>query len=820
MSLAREKPRLIGLVWPFVAVVLVQAAVAALSLYTLSAVRAYVGGESLWSKGQKDAIHFLHSYAETGDERDYFEFKRAITIPLGDRTARLALEGTPVDLKDARQGLLQGGNHEDDVSGMIWLFRNFRNVSYLDTSITVWATADPVIVKLDVLGDSIYRQLSREPASVNQIAAWQEEIDDIGLQITPLALAFSQSLSEGSRAITRILLAANVAIASLLIALAVWRTRKLLRQRRAAEAALHAEKQRAQTTLSSIGEAVVTTDAGGAIDYLNPAAELLFCIGAMEARGRPLETLFTLLCIETGERDHALLDRILAGENVGHAAKKHRLKRRDGTVVAIALVGAPLREEGRSCGAVLVFHDMTREQEFISRLSWQATHDALTDLANRRMFEEQLAKALAGLSSHASTHVLMYLDLDQFKLVNDTCGHAAGDSLLQNVSARLLDGLRPADLLARLGGDEFGVLMSDCKPKLAAETAERLRKAIEQLAFSWNGRLFNISVSIGVVQVSDAATTLEEALQAADVACYMAKEKGRNRVQIHEPGDSEVVERVGQMAWVQRIRHALDEDRFTLFAQEIVSLQPDRPSPTHVELLLKLYDEDGVFVQPSQFIPVAERYGLMPLIDRWVVRHAFTVLGARRSAGMPIDVCAINISGASFNDEGFVDFVRAELSARGVVPQSICFEITETSAIANLTTAISFIGALRAIGCRFALDDFGSGMSSFSYLKHLPVDYLKIDGGFVKDMLTDRSDRAMVEMIQHVGHVMDKITIAEWVESAEIAEALRELGIDYGQGFALARPAPFDENYRLMARLPQRPKPAVEAWPEVIERIA
>jgi diguanylate cyclase (GGDEF)-like protein len=463
------------------------------------------------------------------------------------------------------------------------------------------------------------------------------------------------------------------------------------------------------------------------------------------------------------------------------------------------------------CGAALVLHDMTREQEFMARLSWQATHDPLTDLANRRVFEERLERALAGLAGRPSSHVLMFLDLDQFKLVNDTCGHAAGDSLLQQVSKALLGALRPGDLLARLGGDEFGVLMENLDTALAAEAAERLRKTVETLGFARNGQAFNITVSIGMAPVSEPRTTLEEALQAADIACYTAKEKGRNCVQVRQPGDSELLERVGEMAWVQRVREALDADRFCLYAQEIVALQSDRAGRSHVELLVRLRDEKDQLVPPQHFIPAAERYGLMPLVDRWIVRHGLAVLAEREKAGFPIDVCAINLSGSTFGHASFVDFVRDQLAEHGIAPRSICFEITETSAIADLEAAGSFIEALRSLGCRFALDDFGAGMSSFSYLKRLPVDYLKIDGGFVKDILTDRNDRAMVEMIQQVGQVMGKITIAEFVEDAETADALRTIGIDYAQGFGMARPAPFDRNFRLLAaQSPQTMQPQAQ----------
>jgi diguanylate cyclase (GGDEF)-like protein len=398
----------------------------------------------------------------------------------------------------------------------------------------------------------------------------------------------------------------------------------------------------------------------------------------------------------------------------------------------------------------------------------------------------------------------MFLDLDQFKVVNDTYGHAAGDQLLKQTSDLLQENLSPNGLLARLGGDEFAVLLRDCDANSAAAIAERLRFAVQELRFVWNGCAFNISVSIGLVHVAEAGA-MEEALQAADMACYMAKEKGRNRVQVYHPSDAELVQRVSEMAWVQRIRNGLDEQRFCLFAQEIRSLGKDEPDHSSVELLLRLHDEDGNLVQPGSFLPAAERYGLMPLIDRWVVRNAFALLASRLNSPEPLQFtsCAINLSGTTLSDDEFIDYVRRQFEIHRVPPELICFEITETSAIANLSSAKRLIQALKKLGCRFSLDDFGTGMSSFSYLKHLPVDYIKIDGSFVTEMLNSKVDRAMVETIVHIAKVMGKRTVAEFVESNEIIEALREIGVDYAQGYAIGKPSPFESVVPLKADVRQ-----------------
>src|ERR1700736_3921307 len=439
---------------------------------------------------------------------------------------------------------------------------------------------------------------------------------------------------------------------------------------------------------------------------------------------------------------------------------------------------------------------MTREGEFVAQLSWQASHDALRGLANRREFELRLEQALGDLSHQCGGHSLMFLDIDQFKVVNDTCGHAAGDQLWRQTSELLQENLDARGSLARLGGDEFAVLLEDCAADFALGVAEHLRVAVQEMRFVWNGRAFNISVSIGLAQVAEAGA-MEETLRAADMACYMAKENGRNRVQVYHPSDSELVQRVGEMGWGQRIRNGLDEQRFCLFAQEIRALNGNEPDHSHVELLLRLRDEDGKLVQPGSFMPAAERYGLMPLIDRWAVRNAFALLAGRLGSSDPAQLssCAINLSGATFGDNDFVGYVRRPFEIHRVPPEMICFEITETSAIANLSSAKRFIQALKKLGCRFSLDDFGTGMSSFAYLKHLPIDFIKIDGSFVTEMLNRKIDGAIVEMIVHVARVMGKSTVAEFVESDGILRALREIGVDYAQGYAIGKPLPFESVY-------------------------
>jgi diguanylate cyclase (GGDEF)-like protein/PAS domain S-box-containing protein len=432
--------------------------------------------------------------------------------------------------------------------------------------------------------------------------------------------------------------------------------------------------------------------------------------------------------------------------------------------------------------------DITEARALSQQLRFQAAHDALTGLVNRREFENRLERAATSAEDGRSEHAVCYLDLDQFKIINDTCGHVAGDELLKRLGRVLAQQMRTQDTLARLGGDEFGVLLEDCSMHLAERVANALRRTIEDFRFVWEKQVFGIGVSIGVVPIQGPGQTVSSILSAADAACYAAKDHGRNRIHVYDDADVELARRHGEMRWVTRIQTALEESRFELARQPIVPLSASADPDSHYELLLRMRDENGDIVLPDAFLPAAERYNLSVKLDRWVVREAFRLLTQDQSHLDKLFLCSINLSGVSLADEDFLIFVTTEFASTGLPPGKVCFEITETAAIANLSGAMRFIEVLRRIGCRFALDDFGSGLSSFAYLKSLPVDFLKIDGVFVKDIVEDPIDRELVRSINEIGHVMGKRTIAEFVESGEILSALAEIGVDYAQGFALGKP--------------------------------
>ncbi len=555
------------------------------------------------------------------------------------------------------------------------------------------------------------------------------------------------------------------------------------------EAALAREKEQAEVTLYSVGDAVVTADELGSVVYLNLVAEQLTGWRKEEARGQPLRNIYHI--VNEGTRkalEHPAMMGVLDVPIVGLNAHTILISR-TGEEFAVEDNAAPIRDSrGQISGAILVFRDVTAQRQMQKQIGWQASHDSLTGLANRRAFETLLERTLASAKGQCKHHALLYLDLDQFKVINDTCGHMAGDELLKQAGNILFSLIRDSDTLARLGGDEFGVLIEDCSLEQAEQVAQKLHQALMDFRFVWREKSFRIGVSIGLVAIHAEIGTLSNLFSAADAACYMAKEQGRNRIWVHQENDSEVAIRHGEMEWVSRITQAFDDNRFRLYFQRIQPLGGWMEGGEYCELLVRMLDENGAVVPPMAFIPAAERYGVMTEIDRWVVRHAFDWLAQRPTA----PGFSINLSGQSIGNEHFLDFMTEQFRLSALDPAKVCFEITETVAIANWSRASHFIFVLKGMGCRFALDDFGSGMASFAYLKGLPVDFIKIDGAFVRDMVNDQVSHAMVEMINHIGHVMGIQTIAEYVENEEILRALRKLGVDYVQGFGIHRPEPLE----------------------------
>jgi diguanylate cyclase (GGDEF)-like protein/PAS domain S-box-containing protein len=561
-------------------------------------------------------------------------------------------------------------------------------------------------------------------------------------------------------------------------------------ERKRAETRIFEEKERAQVTLQSIGDGVITADADGNVDYINPVAQDLTGWDMRSARGTPVTDIMVIVNAHTRAPVENPVVRCLKEGRVITLAENSVLITQNGDEVPIQDSAAPIRDRvGNIVGSVMVFHDVSRENRLFRQLSYQASHDSLTGLINRREFENHLINALEKTSGSAEeTHALLYVDLDQFKVVNDTFGHSAGDTLLRLLTKKIQSKIRSSDVLARLGGDEFGILLEHCDEKRAIEVAEDIRGSIEGFRFEWQDSFTTVRCSIGIVLTTSENTDVAELMSSADVACYSAKDMGRNQVHLYQ--DSDAGMRHEEMKWVSRITNAVEEDRFELFFQPIIGIGKESGRHRdHYEILLRMRDENGELVGPNQFIPAAERYNLMPTLDRWVVHEALSVLADRNDKGPARYTLAINLSGTSLSEDRFLDFVIEELVKQKLPEGAICFEITETAAISNLSRVVHFMHALKKLGCKFSLDDFGSGLSSFTYLKNLPVDYLKIDGQFIRNVANDDVDESMVKAISDVGHAMGIETIAERVETKQVLDKLGSLGIEFAQGYYIAKPA-------------------------------
>ena len=541
--------------------------------------------------------------------------------------------------------------------------------------------------------------------------------------------------------------------------------------------------------LQSLAEAIIATDKDGRITFLNPAAEHLTGSGAAGALGKRLEDIVSLV----DETDRRLLSdpvhqALTTGAPVNLSRRALLLSRTNGNERSIELSASPIRNSAQELiGAVVLLHDVTEMRGLARQMSYQATHDALTGLVNRREFERRLEEAIESGHRGAGQHVLCYLDLDRFKLVNDTSGHLAGDSMLREVAKLLRDAVRDSDTVGRLGGDEFGTLLVGCPLDKARQIADDLTRSVGEYRFVWKDKIFNIGVSVGLVEISRESGTLEELLAAADTACYVAKKQGSGRVVVYSARDEALARHTGEIQWLQRLQGALKENRFHLYQQVIVPAHGDDGGPA-LEVLLRLQDEAGHELPPSEFMRAAERYRLMGLVDRWVVQTTFAALG-RGAIPVPANrSVAINVSGQTLGDAQFLEFVVECFDTSGVAPAQVCFEINESAVVANLDHARRFVGVLHGMGCQFALDDFGSGVGSFSNLKNLPLDYLKIDGSFMRNLERDTVNQAMVAAMIKLARTLNFKVIAEQVEDAAAVDVARRMGVDYVQGYAVGRP--------------------------------
>ncbi len=554
--------------------------------------------------------------------------------------------------------------------------------------------------------------------------------------------------------------------------------------RKSLEVSLSRSKRQAQYTLESISEGVITTDNQGRIDYMNRAAESMTGANRDNASGHKLGELFSLI----DEADRRPLgdpvERCLSMRRRVNMGRRALLVSGDGEHEhSVEITASPVRGPGNSIsGTVVVFHDVSEIRGLTRQMSYQATHDALTGLINRREFERRLQEAIDSAHAEEGVHIIFYMDLDRFKAVNDSCGHIAGDNMLREVATLIKDQVRDSDFVGRLGGDEFGTLLMGCPLDKARQIATDICNAVADYRFVWQDKIFNIGISIGLVEITHASAALQDIMSAADSACYVAKQRGRGQVHVYSARDEAIARERGDIQWLRQLQEALHENKFELAVQPIIATGAGENTGPAAEVLIRMPDEHGRFTNSADFLRSAERYQLMPQIDRWVVNAALAAISSSKIKLPSRRSCAINISGQTLGDEGFLSFVVDALDHSGVSPSSICFEVTESAISSNVQHAQRFIEVLHGIGCEFALDDFGSGLGSFSSLKHLPVDYLKIDGTYTRNLSTDQVNQEMVSAMIKLARTMEFRVVAEQVEEQADFDWLRDVGIDFVQG--------------------------------------
>jgi diguanylate cyclase (GGDEF)-like protein/PAS domain S-box-containing protein len=561
--------------------------------------------------------------------------------------------------------------------------------------------------------------------------------------------------------------------------------------RKSLEVSLSRSKRQAQYTLESISEGVITTDNQGRIDYMNRAAESMTGANRDNAAGHKLGELFSLI----DEADRRPLgdpvERCLSMRRRVNMGRRALLVSGDGEHEhSVEITASPVRGPGNSIsGTVVVFHDVSEIRGLTRQMSYQATHDALTGLINRREFERRLQEALDSAHAEEGVHIVFYMDLDRFKAVNDSCGHLAGDNMLREVAALIKDQVRDSDFVGRLGGDEFGTLLIGCPLDKARQIATDICNAVADYRFVWQDKIFNIGISIGLVEITHASAALQDIMSAADSACYVAKQRGRGQVHVYSARDEAIARERGDIQWLRQLQEALHESKFELAMQPILATGSGDGSGPAVEVLIRMPDEHGRHAGSADFLRSAERYQLMPQIDRWVVNATLAAISSGEIKLASNRSCAINISGQTLGDEEFLGFVVDTLDHSGVSPASICFEVTESAISSNLQHAQRFIEVLHGIGCEFALDDFGSGLGSFASLKNLPVDYLKIDGLYTRNLASDQVNQEMVAAMIKLARTLEFRVVAEQVEQQEDFDWLRNIGIDFVQGNFVDPPA-------------------------------
>lgn len=769
---------------PFIVLAFVMALLAMLIaigvLDLLAGGRSYVAAESHWSKAHHSAIFHLDRYAESGSPEQLRLARESLEVPLNSRQARIELSSDNPDHEHARELLILGRYHPQDVPRIVRLFALFSEWPKFSRAIELWTEADVWILRLDQLADELEGVWRSTDPSAEQIESIRSELTLVSRTLDEKADDFSIAIIEGMRWLSSMAARTSVVsiavLVALLVALFVWAMRGVRKSR-----------QRFWNTFEHAPVGMALMDPDGVLLETNDSLCRFLERDPQNIRGEPITNFCDF-------RDRAVLRRTVAEqEGSDHALLdlESRYARPDGSLAWGKLSIAPLGDEVNKRDLfVAVLENVSESKSLSAELAYQAAHDQLTGLANRREFERELNHLLRDVEGAAGHHALGMIDLDQFKIVNDTFGHLAGDALLVRLTERILQCLRDGDLLARLDGDEFGFILRDCGVKMARSIANRLRDAIGVFRFSWEERPINISASIGIVEIHGGTRDAAELMQRVDLACHEAKDLGRNQVCVHTQSEKSSIKRRQEMSWVNRIHEAVAADRLRFHGQLIA---PSAGDNWRCELLVRLQDTDNELHTADLFMEAAEHFHVARTIDKWVITNSLRQVAKHRQRLNRVRAWHINLSGQSVDCDTVLPELLDQIRANGIDPGLLCFEITESAAIHSLDEARRFFSALRDQGCQVALDDFGKGLSTFDYLKQLPVDLVKIDGGFVRELAHSELDHAMVRSIHEVARIAKVQTIAESVESIELILRLRQIGIDYLQGYAIHNPESLSE---------------------------
>ncbi|MEO7936825.1 MAG: EAL domain-containing protein [Dokdonella sp.] len=741
---------------------------------------AYIIGESHWSKAQQEIAQELQRYATSGDPARFMRAQEALRVPLGDRSARLALEQDPPDIDAARRGFIEGMNSPQDVGRMIRLYRYFHNAPFFRESVEKWRIGDEDVLELKRLGNEIEAIHASDAMNPELAASYQTKLLEVDARLRPVETAFSQSLVDGTRMLKTVLIVASIV---LFLAIA-WIVLLVLRS---TLARIHASEGKFRAAFHQAAVGMLKMSSDGRIVEANEAICIVLGYSSVQ-----IEQMLIVDLLHPEDRAAIVGEGSTIDWSLFQIPSEHRFLREDGATRWLRWTASRIEgDRGDRERVFAIIEDVSDSRRLADEMKYQASHDTLTGLVNRREIEQRLRRGIDTAHRCQREHAFLFVDLDQFKLINDTCGHVAGDQLLRQIAGVLLLHMRGNDWMGRLGGDEFAVLLENTGIEEALRIAERLRRALSASTFPWEGRRFNVTCSIGIAQVTADPIEVGDVLRAADRACYQAKEDGRNCIRVYHESDQAMSRRRDDLAWVAEIRQAIIDGRIVLYAQRIEVL--NGREELRYEVLVRLIDANGAVYTPENFLPAAERFGEAISIDRLVISMALRQLEDHPEHLRMLDLCHLNVSAQSIANPDFRNHVVNLLDSSRVPAAKICFELTETAAIGNITRAREFIDEMRARGCRIALDDFGSGMSSFAYLKNLAVDVLKIDGVFVRDLANNEVDPVLVKSMCEVARSLGKTTVAEWVEDRALLERLRELGVDQAQGYAIHEPCALSE---------------------------